>query len=93
MFSQHSILEFENLAGHYLKSKDGKDINAIFAEGTGPVVAPTVVAPTPSSNSANSAALQAIGASVIVSLFGAIGLIVVYPCWKVSNMHKSKCSL
>ena len=94
MFSQHSILEFENLAGHYLKSKDGKDINAIFAEGTGPVV----VAPTPSSSKADNTpadntALQAIGASVIVTLLGAIGLIVVYPCWKVSNMHKSKCSL
>ena len=94
MFSQHSIMEFENLAGHYLKSKVGKDIEPIFAEGTGPVVvAPSsVVAPTPSSSKAD-AALQAIGASVIVTLLGAIGLIVVYPCWKVSNMHKSKCSL
>lgn len=91
MFSQHFIYEFENLAGHYLKSKDGKDIEPTFAEGTLPVV----VAPTPELTvvaNKEDAPLQAIGASIIVTLLGAIGLIVVYPCWKASNMHKSKCS-
>ena len=77
LFVQHSPAEFEGLSGHYLKSNKGKDIEPSATE-------PATKAKVSTSEHAG----QAIGAAIIVTLLGAIGLVVVYPCW--SGLGKNK---
>ena len=85
LFTQYAPSEVEGHAGHYLKSKKGQDIEPTATEPAAAVAVPAPAA-TPNSEASQHAG-QAIGASVIVTLCGAIGLIVVYPCCNLSEKN------
>ena len=80
IFSQHKLTEFEGNAGHYLKTIKGDDIEALASEPE-TTTAAAKKSLTPSTQYAG----QAIGASVLITLIGAIGLIIVYPCYKAGK--------
>ena len=82
LFTQHMPSEFENAAGHFLKSKSGQDIIPTMTE-------PASVVAAAVSRQTSEHAGQAIGASIIVTLLGALGLFVVYPCWNALGQNAS----
>ena len=81
LFMQHFPSEFEHAAGHFLKSKSGQEIIPTMTEPAAVVAAEV----THTSEHAG----QAIGASIIVTLLGALGLFVVYPCWNALGQNAS----
>jgi zinc transporter ZupT len=80
LFVQHLPTDFEGMGGHYLKSNKGKDIKPSVTEPASKATA---------EGGTSEHAGQAIGASIIVTLLGAIGLFVVYPCWNGLGKKKN----
>ena len=71
IFFQHHPIEFEGFAGHYLKDKNGRNIEPVTEE-------PPVAAAATKKKTSDHAG-EAIGAAVLVTLCALIGLVLIVP--------------